>query len=123
VAEYQAALNRLDRLREQTSKQTATKTEACFVVNDLVVYSAEKQFRSNEARATYSELLKVKTLQQNDEQQLEGLRQQYHEANAVKREQLKSTILALEKKVEQQADKIKLMEKAIRNAEIPMLRN
>lgn len=123
MAEYQAALNRLDRLREQTSKQTATKTEACFVVNDLVVYSAEKQFRSNEARATYSELLKVKTLQQNDEQQLEGLRQQYHEANAAKRQQLTSTILALEKKVEQQADIIKHLEKAIRNAEIPMLRN
>ena len=123
MAEYQAALNRLERLREQKSMQTSAKAEECFVVNDHVVYSAQKQFRSNEARATYIELLKVKDQQQNDEQQLDGLRQQYHEANAVKREQLKSTILALEKKVEQQADIIKHLEKAIRNAEIPMLRN
>lgn len=119
--ELKAAQSRLQRLREKNQKAIEGNTQEAFVVNDNITYTSPKQFRSDNARRMYGELMKAKAQQKQAAQQLDELRIRFHQANNSERQKMRMTILSAEENVEQLNIRIKELEKGIRNAEIQKL--
>ena len=119
--ELQAAHNRLQRLRDRNQKSIGNNTQELFVVNDHITYTSAKQFRSNDARRMYEELMKTYEELKLMKEELGNLRSKSHQANGNERKKMSTTILSQEEKVEQLTSRIRELEKAVRNNEVSAL--
>ena len=119
--ELQAAHNRLQRLRDRNQKSIGNNTQELFVVNDHITYTSAKQFRSNDARRMYEELMKTYEELKLMKEELGNLRSRYYQANGNERKKMSTTILSQEEKVEQLTSRIRELEKAVRNNEVSAL--
>lgn len=92
-------------------------SNAAFVINDKTVYHKASDFKSPSNRGQYTELVQLKSKQEQDISQLGDLRLKYSKSNGATRNSIGKTILKLEKDCEKRELQIKIMEKKIRNAE------
>lgn len=122
-AAYQAAVGRLQSLRERNSASAAKRQEEAFVVTDGIAYTSAQQFRSDEARRMFKNLQDRKAKLEKELEQLEAYRMQYHNGNSARRRDLQTAILQREQLTEELRLAIKQLEKLIRNAEIKSLQH
>lgn len=85
-----------------------------FVVNDNTVYTSPTQFRSNESRKLYRQVVELEQTVESDGGKLEKARKAYHDGNR----SLASSILKLERQQEQRKADIHSLEKRIRQIEL-----
>ena len=118
--EREAALARAKAIQSDVA-QTSAKPMMSFVINDMVTYTSESQFRDPESLTMYRELkdtekrlAEVKTL-------LEKSRNFYARAKAEDKRVLRIEILDAEKQELQLAANVRELRKLIRNAENKLL--
>ncbi|MCR4854493.1 MAG: hypothetical protein K5893_12985 [Prevotella sp.] len=117
---HEAALNRVERMKARSASAMKNRnTGNAFVINDRVVYKSASEFRSEEARGLYNELLRSRQQAQRDARNLDALRNKYADGE----EQLASDILSAERQQETLLLNIKKMEKQIRILENHTLSN
>lgn len=116
---HQMAMNRLSSMRERVSMASTIASGGAqgFVINDRSVYASASDFRSQQARETYSELLQMRQLSERETLKLERLRSTYYDASDEERSQLAATILKSEKELERLNLSIIETEKRVRNME------
>lgn len=118
--EREAALARAKAIQSDVA-QTSAKPMMSFVINDMVTYTSESQFRDPESLTMYRELkdtekrlAEVKTL-------LEKSRNFYARAKAEDKRVLRIEILDAEKQELQLSSNVRELRKLIRNAENKLL--
>lgn len=118
--DYNAAIARLQRLK---SNQNTKGDEHLFsfIINDMLTYHSTAEFKSDKARELIMELIQMKERYENDCEQLNALRERYHNAKAQEIESLAPTILTAEQDIKALYIQIRNMEKTIRNEEIMFL--
>ncbi|MBQ6693451.1 MAG: hypothetical protein IJN24_01080 [Bacteroidaceae bacterium] len=90
------------------------KGDFLFVLDDMTDYTTLSHFKSNEARNMFKQWQKRKVAYINDTRMLEELRTEYDAAADMKKQNLTGRILALERRLEEEAIAIDEMEKQIR---------
>lgn len=100
---------------EQSSEDI--KGDFLFVLDDMTDYTTLSHFKSNEARNMFKQWQKRKVAYINDTRMLEELRTEYDAAADMKKQNLSGRILALERRLEEEAIAIDEMEKQIRKLE------
>lgn len=118
--EYSAALSRLKRLKGNRANRDGEQSFR-FIVNDALTYHSIGEFRSEKAKTLVAELMQMKERCQNDTEQLQALRDRYHDADEAEKQNLSTTILAAERDIMNLYAEIRSMEKTIRNEEIMFL--
>lgn len=115
------ALLRLEKLLKK-SKNIATQQLIFFPINNLIVYRSINDFKSEETKNNYKQLLKLKEKVKKNELELTELRQQYSKANITNKQKLHTNLLQKENNIQLQRLDIKNIEKYIRNKENKLLK-
>lgn len=89
-----------------------------FVINDQTTYTLLDDFQSKEARSRMEAWLKNKQILQQNQQQLQTLRNRYATSNDGQRQALSPQILKIEAQCEKDEAAMKAEAKGIRNTEI-----
>lgn len=92
-----------------------------FVITDNLVYYTWNEIKSPEAKDLYEKAVSLRRGISELEKKLEAMRLEYS-ANAGKRNQLRQSILVMEDKLNQLANRPRELEKQARNAEIKYLK-
>ena len=117
-SERKAALARLKGISTQKTGTTQIpNSNAQLVINDALTYSSTKDFRSKEAAALYQQLVKARQQLTDLTEQLEKLRNYYQKAEKTDKASLRRDILQAEADEQQLTERIRSLEKLVRNAE------
>ena len=111
----QAAMLRLKAIRTKAVKQQ-DKNNINFIVNDRQIVRSANDFKSDESRKLYKQLVEARQMITEEEQQLQRQRIQF-ESDAAKREQLYPIIIHKEQLIQKQKLELIALEKKIRNIE------
>ena len=93
------------------------KGDFLFVVDDMLDYRSLSDFKSEKARALFVEWQKKKAQLQQDMTLLEQKREEYSSANAGMKNNMRNTILTLERKIESGQQELERMEYEVRRLE------
>ncbi len=115
--EIAAARTRLNDLRTGKA-QKKFEREFYFPIDDNRTYHFMAEFRSPEARQKMQEWQKLHKNVATDTEMLQRLRDNYAKANKAERQRLAPTLQQLETNLYAQQEKLELLGKEIRNAEI-----
>ena len=88
-----------------------------FVVNDSVIYTKIKDFKSENGAKLWYELVSTKNEIEHQNQEIEVLRNQYYIADDEKKKTLSADILNLEKKIEENKSKLQRQMLTLKNDE------
>lgn len=100
----------------QRKPQREAQRELIFINNNLS-YSSASDFKSNEARNHYFQMMKLAEEKQATENELSGLRKQYSTSSGEQKQAVGQKILQLEKRLRELPTQIKSHEKNMRNKE------
>lgn len=112
------ARQRLENLKTDKNNGKVKRGDFTFPIDNDRTYFALSDFKSAEARNKMQEWLNLSKTNATDATMLSRLRDNYSAASSTQKEQLKQTILDLEKNVELQERKLNDLAKEIRNTEI-----
>lgn len=115
-----ARLNSLKTDAEACNKQAMENIE--FIVNDNVTYTSIAQFRSDETRRAYYEVVRLHNTILMQQGKLTTMRQQYHDADDANRNALAEKILEAEQGIESLCQQHKVCLAQLRNAETQLLK-
>ena len=99
-------------------KEVAKKKDFEFVIDDKNTYTLLTDFQSKEARDRMAAWIKNRQIMQQNQQQLQALRDRYAASNDGQRQALAPQIRQIEAQCEKDLAAMKAEEKAIRNLEI-----
>ena len=99
-------------------KEVAKKKDFEFVIDDQNTYTLLTDFQSKEARDRMAAWIKNRQIMQQNQQQLQALRDRYAASNDGQRQALAPQIRQIEAQCEKDLAAMKAEEKAIRNLEI-----
>ena len=99
-------------------KETKKKTDFKFIVDDNVVYTSLKDFKSTEAKNKYQVMLQVEKDNKSIIKELKVLRNYYSNSDESKRSSLVPEILDKEKRSKELYEQLESMETEIRNSEL-----
>ncbi|MCE2615338.1 tetratricopeptide repeat protein [Phocaeicola oris] len=108
------AKQRLSALLYAKEQKQQKKEDFEFIVNDNITYTSLNQFRSDEARHLYQQIIQKQKDYAILSKELTDKRQQYAEGN----KQTSASILDMEKRVKQLHDEIEALTGQVRNTEI-----
>jgi len=111
----QAAMLRLNKMKERMKEQLPD-TGLDFVINDAQIINKIDEFRTDESRNLFLQLVEIKRMVSEGGKQLEKYRLQY-ENNISNRSTLRQVILKEEQTLQRQRTDIDIIEKKIRNIE------
>ena len=111
----QTAMLRLKNIRTKIRKQQ-NKNNINFIINDKQIIRSIDDFKSNESRKLYKQLVEIKQIITEEEQQLQKQRIQY-ESDSSMREKLYPIIIKEEQLIQKQKLEQIAIEKRIRNIE------
>ena len=111
----QAAMLRLNKMKERMKEQLPD-TGLNFVINDAQIINKIDEFRTDESRNLFLQLVEIKRMVSEGGKQLEKYRLQY-ENNISNRSTLRQVILKEEQTLQRQRTDIDIIEKKIRNIE------
>ena len=111
----QTAILRLKNIRTKIRKQQ-NKNNINFIINDKQIISSIDDFKSDESRKLYKQLVEIKQIITEEEQQLQKQRIQY-ESDSSMREKLYPIIIKEEQLIQKQKLEQIAIEKRIRNIE------
>lgn len=94
------------------------KEEIRIPISDAIVYASADQFRNPKAREMYESSLRLESDLLDVQGELDSMRQEYHVANAKRKQELRKLILASEQKEQQLIDQLKACQKKYRNLEL-----
>ena len=101
---------------EENKKQTAGGSSVRYIIDDQTVYTSLLQFKSDEAQRLAMEWMKAQNKLYTESEKLEKMRQAYHHDKATEAD--KSRILSQESLVEALSEKVSLLSKNMRKAEL-----
>lgn len=107
--------------RKDAVEETKQLRDFDFVINDKYTYHAFADFKNQSARDLYFKVVQMKSELRNRETALENARTQYATSAEDTRRSLTSSIMEMEKQVEQLQKEIPLLEMQARNMEIQEL--
>ncbi len=113
---YQEAIQRLRQVADSRHEQSE-ETPFIFVINDDVVYKHIADFKLNENQKRYRQLSVLRDRRQAVSTQLDSTRKHLPIASASERPMLKGDITSYEDELQQLQQRIKSIEKTIRNTE------
>ena len=93
-----------------------------FVVNDDVVYTDIKSFRSDATRQMYYEVMRLQNDSKNKQRTLNTLREKYHNTADNNRTALTRDILQLEQQLDEAHQQLKRLEAQLRTAENKLIK-
>lgn len=111
----QTAMLRLKNIRTKIRKQQ-NKNNINFIINDKQIIRSVDDFKSDESRTLYKQLIEIKQIITEEEQQLQKQRIQY-ESDSSMREKLYPIIIKEEQLIQKQKLEQIAIEKRIRNIE------
>lgn len=111
----QTAILRLKNIRTKIRKQQ-NKNNINFIINDKQIIRSVDDFKSDESRTLYKQLIEIKQIITEEEQQLQKQRIQY-ESDSSMREKLYPIIIKEEQLIQKQKLEQIAIEKRIRNIE------
>ena len=111
----QTAMLRLKNIRTKIRKQQ-NKNNINFIINDKQIIRSVDDFKSDESRTLYKQLIEIKQIITEGEQQLQKQRIQY-ESDSSMREKLYPIIIKEEQLIQKQKSEQIAIEKRIRNIE------
>ena len=111
----QTAILRLKNIRTKIRKQQ-NKNNINFIINDRLIIRSIDDFKSDESRKLYKQLVEIKQIITEEEQQLQKQRIQY-ESDSSMREKLYPIIIKEEQLIQKQKLEQIAIEKRIRNIE------
>lgn len=111
----QTAMLRLKNIRTKIRKQQ-NKNNINFIINDKQIIRSVDDFKSDESRKLYKQLVEIKQIITEEEQQLQKQRIQY-ESDSSMREKLYPIIIKEEQLIQKQKLEQIAIEKRIRNIE------
>lgn len=117
---YTAYMNEI--AKEIERKSQIGKRDFRFPINDNIIYYTLDDFDSDAAKKSFVKYNDLKKSLDKLESELEGQRKNYGSLNKSQKNQLRTSILTNEKKVEELSSQIGKLEKDIRNQEIKYLR-
>lgn len=100
-----------------STELAANKKDFLFVVDDSYDYTRLSDFTSEVAREMFVEWSRRKMLQQSNVELLELKRDEYASATKAEKNLMRDAILSLEKEIEEEQEKLTLMEYEIRRLE------
>lgn len=109
-----AAVRRRDAMLKRLGAKAATAATMRFVVDDNTVVTSPSQFRNDESRQYYSQVLELRQMIAATRGKLDKARVAYHNGDTT----VAASILQWEKELEQQQEDIHDLEKIIRSIEI-----
>lgn len=115
-------VNRLAAMKEKAKSSKGATENADFIVNDNLAYHSAQDFRSDETRRTYYDIIRLRNDIKSKENSLEALRDKYHYASASERNKLARQIMSLEDKAEQTRRDLKTLSDNLRRAEMQLIR-
>ena len=115
-------VNRLAAMKEKAKSSKGATENADFIVNDNLTYHSAQDFRSDETRRTYYDVIRLRNDIKSKESSLEALRDKYHYASASERNKLARQIMSLEEKSEQTRRDLKTLSDNLRRAEMQLIR-
>lgn len=108
-----AAIKRRDAMLARIASKGKAKESMSFVVDDNTVITSPLQFRRDESRRLYGQIVELRQMVKETEGYLDKARQAYHEGNHL----LSRDILRAERDLQQQKADIYTLEKHIRALE------
>ncbi len=106
---------RLNKMKERMKEQLPD-ADLNFVINDAQIINKIDEFRTDESRNLFLQLVEIKRMVSEGGKQLEKYRLQY-ENNISNRSTLRQVILKEEQTLQRQRTDIDIIEKKIRNIE------
>ena len=107
----EAALKRVEELKQRNSQSSKPATDINFVINDDVTYHSINDFKTAAAREKYTQLVALQNEYKQNMATLDALRDEYAKSRDAK---VAKDILFYEKKTENQIKEIKNIEKELR---------
>lgn len=102
----------------KTAKAPAGKDDDfAFVINDKTTYHRLSDFKSATSLEMFREYQQLKKTQNERDKELDNLRQQYSSAAGSKRTAMSKQIIKMEQESEKNIQRMKILEKKIRNSE------
>lgn len=117
------AMERLSQLRNKAAASKSGVDNIKFIVNDNTTYTSISQFRSDETRKAFLDLIRQKNDLASTTDKLDKLRTQYHVATTAEKASLARQIAALEDKEATVRIGISQSEKSLRRKENNLLKN
>ncbi len=104
--------------RNQKQGQVAEDSIYLLVINDALTYTSSKDFHSKKAAGLYQQLVKARQQYTQQNEQLDKSRNYYAKAKTAEKNSLAKEILLLEENTVQLSNRIRSLEKQVRNTEI-----
>lgn len=117
----QAAMQRLERIRQNADAQTRHENDIEFVVNDGTTYTTLSDFKSADTRNTYADIRMKQNDADKQAKDIEALRVKYHNAKAAEKDAIGRKIALAEQKLKQACADIESATKALRQKENKLL--
>ena len=117
------AMARLSQLRNKAAASKSGVDNIEFIVNDNTTYTSISQFRSDETRKAFLDIIRQKNDLASTTGKLDKLRTQYHGATVAEKTSLARQIAALEDKAATARIGISQSEKSLRRKENGLLKN
>lgn len=117
------ALARLNKLRDNASKAATGTDNFVFVVNDATRYTSINQFRSDDTRKAFYDIVRQRNDLKATLAKLQNLRGTYHTATGDSKATTGTQILRLEQSVDTMRANIKKAEQELRRNENNLLKN
>lgn len=114
------ALTRLHKI-EPTFDDGKKQHSFSFIIDDMHTYHEKADFHSSQALSLFQQYIQVQKALQQQYNKLKDLRMEYNLASPDERIQMRSAILDLEKRLNQQEKEVKQITKQVRNAEISVI--
>lgn len=108
----EAALKRLEDLKKRNATTSKHTDNINFVINDNVTYQSVSEFKKQVSREKYAQLVALQNTHSKNISKLESLREQF--ASGKTNESTSSSIITLEKQIENEEIMIKELTKSIR---------
>lgn len=105
-----AALRRRDAMLARLTTKVKTAGNISFVVDDNTIVTSPSQFRSDESRALYKQVVEIGNMLASTQKNLEDNRKRYHDGD----HSVAQAILKAEQELTQQRTDLKTLEKKIR---------
>jgi predicted nuclease with TOPRIM domain len=116
------AQKELNAIKEEANTRVAATDKVNFVVNDDVVYTDIKSFRSDATRQMYYEVMRLQNDSKNKQRTLNTLREKYHNTADNNRTALTRDILQLEQQLDEARQQLKKLEAQLRTAENKLIK-
>lgn len=117
----QAAMQRLERIRQNADAQTRHENDIEFVVNDGTTYTTLSDFKSADTRNTYADIKMKQNDADKQAKDIEALRVKYHNAKAAEKDAIGRKIALAEQKLKLACADIESATKALRQKENKLL--